>query len=343
MTEGLTYAASGVDIEAADTAVERIKSHVASTRRPEVLSEVGGFGGMFRFTGEGYSDAVLVSSVDGVGTKSVVAAMVGKYDTIGIDLVGTADDIAVSGAAPLFFLDYLSVPHVDPEMIEAIVGGIAVGCREAGYALVGGEISEHPDSMEPGSFDLVGCAVGAVDREQTLPAGVSDGDVLVGFASPGLRCNGYSLARRALFDRAGRSHAEDAWEGADRSLGEELLVPSVIYTPTMQHLRTQVEVHAFAHITGGGLVANLHRVLPEGLGVAVNRGSWSEPKIFSVIQSAGDIAEAEMLRVFNMGIGMVAVVPEASAARAVEVIADRNLEAFVIGTVGAGPSHVVAS
>lgn len=340
MNEGLTYAASGVDIEAADTAVERIKAHVASTRRAEVLSEVGGFGGMFRFNGGGREDAVLVSSVDGVGTKSVVAAMVGKYDTIGIDLVGTADDIAVSGAEPLFFLDYISVPDVDPEMIEAIVSGIARGCREAGYALVGGEISEHPDSMEPGSFDLVGCAVGAVDRTDTLPAGVTEGDVLVGFASPGLRCNGYSLARRALFDHAQRAHTEEAWSGSDRSLGEELLVPSVIYTPAMLGLRAALPVKAFAHITGGGLAANLARVMPEGLGARVQRGSWPEPRIFGEVQAAGQIADAEMQKVFNLGIGMVAVVNPGDAAAACESIAGCGIDAFEIGRVQSGPSAI---
>ncbi|MGB2756286.1 MAG: phosphoribosylformylglycinamidine cyclo-ligase [Acidimicrobiia bacterium] len=340
MSERLTYAASGVDIEAADDAVERIKAHVASTRRPEVLSEVGGFGGMFRFNGGDHEDSVLVSSVDGVGTKSVVAAMVGNYDTIGIDLVGTADDIAVSGAEPLFFLDYISVPHVDPEMIESIVAGIARGCRQAGYALVGGEISEHPDSMEPGSFDLVGCAVGAVDREKTLPSGIAEGDALIGFASPGLRCNGYSLARRALFDHAQRKHTEAAWAGADRTLGEELLVPSVIYTPAMLQLRNTIAVKGFAHITGGGLAANLQRVMPEGLGAHVRRGSWPEPRIFEVVQNAGDIADAEMQRVFNLGIGMVAVVAAHDAAAAIESIAASGIEALEIGRVETGPSAI---
>ncbi len=341
MTEGLTYAQSGVDIAAADAAVERIKSHVARTRRPEVLSEVGGFGGMFRFNGAAFSDAVLVSSVDGVGTKSVLAAMVGQYHTIGIDLVGTADDIAVSGAAPLFFLDYISVPHVDPEMIEAIVAGIAEGCSQAGYALVGGEISEHPDSMEPGSFDLVGCAVGAVDCAATLPSGVAAGDALIGFASPGLRCNGYSLARRAVFDRAGRKHDEPAWKGADRSIGEELLVPSVIYTPSMLQLRKELPVHAFAHITGGGLLANIQRVLPDGMGVHLERGRWPEPRIFAEVQQCGDIADAEMERVFNLGIGMVAVVPGDHASDAIAVLGRVGIEAFEIGEVVTGGSELV--
>jgi phosphoribosylformylglycinamidine cyclo-ligase len=332
--ERLTYAGAGVDIAAGDKAVELIKAHVRSTRRPEVLGDVGGFGGLFALGQLPYRDPVMVLSTDGVGTKSAIARLVGRYDTIGHDVVAmSVDDIAVQGAEPLAFLDYLSVGKVVPETVEEIVSGVAEGCRLAGAALSGGEISEHPDLMEPGEFDLVGFAVGVVERAEILPRDVAAGDRIVGLASPGLRCNGYSLARRALFDRRGRSVDEPAWDGASRSLGAELLLPSVIYAPMMAALRAEVPVHAFAHITGGGIPGNLDRALPDGCDGVVRRGTWTEPRIFAEIQVAGDVDDDEMEHVFNLGLGMLAIVPAGEEARAVDVLQGAGVEAFVVGEI----------
>ena len=334
MREGSTYEAAGVSLEAADEAVERIKGHVRSTFRPEVVSDIGGFAGLFALDPQRWEKPVLVSTTDGVGTKSEVARRLGRYDTIGIDCVAmSVDDLAVCGAEPLFFLDYLSVGRNDPAVVEALVAGVADGCRQAGCALLAGEISEHPGVMEPGQFDLVGFAVGVVEADGRLPRGVRAGDAVVGLASPGLRSNGYSLARAVLADR---SWDEPAWPGAERSLGEELLVPSVIYSPAMRSLAAAVEVRAFAHVTGGGIPGNLVRVLPDGLGAVVRRGSWPEPRIFSVIQAAGDVADEEMERVFNLGLGMLAVVPPSDADAAVEALGAAGKAAYKVGEVVEG-------
>ena len=342
---GLTYAGVGVDIAAGERAVELIKGHARSTMRPGVLGSLGGFGGLFDLGALDYRDPLLVSSTDGVGTKSVRAWTTGRYDTIGIDLVGTADDIAAQGADPLFFFDYLSMGHLVPDVAATIVGGIAQGCRQAGCALLGGEMSEHPQLMAPGEFDLVGFAVGAVERDEVLPREVSMGDAIVGIASPGLRCNGYSLARRALLDHAGRSLDAPAWEGASTSLADELLRPSVIYAPVLATLRAGVAVHAFAHITGGGLPGNLNRVLPADADARVRRSRWREPEIFGEVQRAGAIADSEMESVFNLGIGMAVVLPAGDAERAVEIVNGAGHDAWIIGdvTAGTGVVHVERS
>ena len=336
----MTYANAGVDIAAGEHAVELIKGHARSTARPGVLGGIGGFGGLFDLGALDYHDPVLVSSTDGVGTKSVVAWTTGRYDTIGIDLVGTADDIAAQGADPLFFFDYLSMGRLDPDIAATIVGGIAAGCREAGAALLGGEMSEHSQLMEPGEFDLVGFVVGAAERSDILPKDVSIGDAIVGISSPGLRCNGYSLARRALLERAGRSLDEPAWSGADTSLADELLRPSVIYAPALAAIRSGIPVHAFAHITGGGLVGNLNRVLPENADARVVRSRWREPEIFGEVQRAGDVADDEMEAVFNLGIGMGVIVPTEAAARTVELANAAGHDAWIIGDVGPGTGTV---
>ena len=334
---GLTYQAAGVDLEAADEAVERIRSHVRSTARPEVLSDVGGFAGLFAIDPARWRAPVLVSTTDGVGTKSEIARLAGCYDTIGVDCVAmSVDDLAVCGAEPLFFLDYISVGRNDPSMIEALVAGVADGCRQAGCALVAGEISEHPGLMEVGHFDLVGFAVGVVERDGRLPAGVRAGDRVLGVASPGLRSNGYSLARKVLLEHAGRRLDEPAWAGAARTLADELLVPSVIYSPALRSLAAAVEVHAFAHVTGGGIPGNLARVLPEGAGAVVERGRWEEPRIFAEIQAAGGIGDGEMERVFNLGLGMLAVVPAAESARALAELERLGHAAWEVGSVVAG-------
>src|SRR6478609_5070949 len=239
--ERLTYADAGVDIAAGEKAVELIKAHVRSTFRAEVVGDVGGFGGLFAVDWKRYRDPLLVSSTDGVGTKSVIARLAGRRDKIGIDCVAmSVDDIAAQGAEPLFFLDYISVGALVPQEIDEIVAGVADGCRQARCALLGGKMSEHPGVMEPGEFDLVGFAVGVVERSEVLPRDVRTGDAIIGIASPGLRCNGYSLARAALLERAGMDLHGPAWPGAHHSLADVLLEPSVIYAPAMLELARRV-------------------------------------------------------------------------------------------------------
>jgi phosphoribosylformylglycinamidine cyclo-ligase len=345
-----TYRSAGVDLKAADEAVERIRAVVASTARPEVVGSIGGFGGFFSFDPGRYHQPLLVSTTDGVGTKSEVARLVGRYDTIGLDCVAmSVDDLAVCGAEPLFFLDYVSVGRNNPAMIEAIVSGVADGCRQAGCALVGGEISEHSGVMEPGQFDLVGFAVGVVEADSRLPKGVRAGDRVVGIASPGLRSNGYTLARKVLLERGEGSQAkppsldDPAWPGADVSLGEELLRPSVIYSPALRRLTGDVEVHAFAHVTGGGVPGNLGRVLPKGLGAEIQRGSWPEPRIFAVVAEAGGVADDEMARVFNLGLGMLAVVADGEVAGAVASLRAAGHAAYEVGRITDGTGVAVSS
>ena len=339
---GETYRAAGVDIAAGEAAVDRIKDTVRSTYRPEVVGDIGGFGGVVGLPA-GYRDPVLVSSTDGVGTKAMVARAAGRYDTIGIDLVAMCvDDIVCQGAEPLFFLDYISVGRLDPDQIGALVAGVAEGCRQAGCALVGGEMAEHPGAMDPGEFDLVGFVVGVAERDRLLTGdAVRAGDVLVGLPSPGLRSNGYSLARRVLFERAGLGLDDELFGG--RTVADELLEPSVIYAPAVRRLLGDVDVRAVAHITGGGLVGNLPRVLPEGVDARLERSAWEAPRIFSEIQHRGGIDDAEMARVFNLGLGMVAVVPAADAARALGLLREAGVAAVEVGrlTAAAGPGREV--
>jgi len=337
----LTYSAAGVDIAAGEKAVELIKEHVRSTFRREVVGDIGGFGGLFAIDWKQYQNPLLVSSTDGVGTKSLIARLANRRETIGIDCVAmSVDDIAAQGAEPLFFLDYISVGRLVPEEIDELVAGVAEGCRTARCALLGGEMSEHPGLLEPGEFDLVGFAVGAVDRDRVLPQRVGAGDRVVGFASPGLRCNGYSLARAALLDRDGRALDGPAWAGAHHSLAEELLRPSVIYAPAMLRLVREIDVHAFAHVTGGGVPDNLERVLPANCDAVIERGSWDEPRIFSEIQRAGDVGADEMEHVFNLGLGMLAVVPANDALAAVDAARASGHDAWLVGEIVDGRGRV---
>jgi phosphoribosylformylglycinamidine cyclo-ligase len=337
----LTYTDAGVDTAAGEKAVELIKEHVRSTFRPEVIGDVGSFGGLFAFPDDRFRDPVLVASTDGVGTKAVVAQLAGRYRTIGIDCVAmSVDDVAANGAEPLFFLDYISVGKLVPETIDDIVAGVADGCRQAGCALLGGEMSEHAGVMEPGEFDLVGFAVGAVERSQVLPAGVRPGDAVIGFASGGLRCNGYSLARRALLGVDGTGLDRPAWAGARHSLADELLRPSVIYAPSMLRPRRRVDVHALAHVTGGGIPANLGRVLPDDCDAVVDRGAWERPRIFAEIQAAGAVAEDEMEQVFNLGLGMLAIVPGDAPRAAIDAVRAAGHEAWVVGEIIPGHGRV---
>jgi phosphoribosylformylglycinamidine cyclo-ligase len=337
----LTYAGAGVDIAAGERAVALIKEHVRSTFRPEVVGDIGGFGGLFSFDPRPFEHPLLVSSTDGVGTKSLIARLTGRYDTIGIDLVAmSVDDIAVQGAEPLFFLDYISIGKLVPEIVDDIVAGVARGCVESGCALLGGEMSEHPDLMEPGEFDLVGFAVGVVERARALPGAVKPGDVVIGLASSGLRCNGYSLARRALLDRAGRRLDDAAWKGAHHSLADELIRPSLIYAPAMRKLRERADVHAFAHVTGGGLPDNLARVLPANCDATLHRRAWEQPRIFTEIQAAGDVPDEEMQHVFNLGIGMLAIVAPDDRFATLDSIRAAGHEAWVVGEVSEGRGRV---
>lgn len=335
---GETYEDAGVDIAAGKVAVERIKAKVRSTFRPEVIGDIGGFGGLFSFAGHRYRQPVLVSSTDGVGTKALVAQACARFDTIGIDLVAMCvDDIICNGAEPLFFLDYIAVGHLDPAHIEHLVEGVAEGCRQARCALIGGEMAEHPGAMEPGEFDLVGFAVGVVERDLMLgPDRVHVGDVLIGLPSPGLRSNGYSLARRVLLDRAGRDLDGPAYNGAHHSLADELLEPSVIYAPAVRDLLEVVDVHSLAHVTGGGLPGNLPRSLPGNADAVVDASTWEPPRIFGEIQRLGEVTDDEMRKVFNLGLGMVAVVASEDRYRALDTLRAAGHRAVEIGHVDRG-------
>jgi phosphoribosylformylglycinamidine cyclo-ligase len=339
---GESYRDAGVDIDAGEAAVEGIKELVRSTFRPEVIGDIGGFGALFAFANHRYRHPVLVSSTDGVGTKALIAQAVGRFDTIGIDLVAMCvDDIVCQGAEPLFFLDYIAVGKLDPAHIEQLVTGVAEGCRTAGCALIGGEMAEHPGAMDPGEFDLVGFTVGVAERDRMITAErVHDGDVLIGLPSPGLRSNGYSLARRVLLERAQRPLDGPAYDGAHHTLAEELLVPSEIYAPAVLATLDAIDVKAVAHITGGGLPGNLVRVLPPDCEAVVERRTWERPRIFGEIQRLGDVDDEEMARVFNLGIGMVLAVADGDAFRALDVLRTYGHQARVIGQVRRGERAV---
>ncbi|AVX19361.1 phosphoribosylformylglycinamidine cyclo-ligase [Carboxydocella sporoproducens DSM 16521] len=335
--KGLTYKEAGVDIDAGNRAVELIKEKVRKTMRPEVLTDIGGFGGLFALDISKYRQPVLVSGTDGVGTKLRVAMLMDKHDTIGIDCVAMCvNDILVQGAEPLFFLDYLAVGKLDPEQVAAIVGGIAEGCREAGCALIGGETAEMPGFYPPGEYDVAGFAVGVVDKEKILDGSrVREGMTVLGLASHGLHSNGYSLARKVLLERAGLN-LDLYLPELGCTVGEELLKPTRIYVRSLLPLVQEGRIAALAHITGGGLLENIPRVLPPGLGVELTAGSWPIPPIFDLIEKLGHIAKEEMARTFNLGIGMVAIV----AAEEAPAIADRLKAAgekvYTIGRVVAG-------
>jgi len=327
---GATYAAAGVDIDAGDAAVQRLRSFVEG---------IGGFGGQFPLDVSGLREPVLVASTDGVGTKLVVARDTGRYDTVGIDLVAMCvDDLVCLGAKPLFLLDYIATGAVDPDQIATVVAGVAEGCRQAGCALLGGETAEHAGVMGTADLDLAGFAVGVVEQGTQLgPQRVRAGDAVVGLPSPGLRSNGYTLARHVLLERAGLDLDEAAWEEAGApSLADELLLPSVIYTPSVLAVRGALgdALHACAHVTGGGIVGNLPRALPEGFGALLDRSSWEEPRIFAEIQRWGAVDEDEMDRVFNRGLGMLLVVDAPAVGDALDVLESVGLAAAgVVGTV----------
>lgn len=339
-----TYAGAGVSIEAGDDVVARIKSSVESTFRPGVLGGIGGFGGLFALDALKYDQPVLVASADGVGTKLEVARLAQRYDTVGIDLVAMlVDDLACVGAEPLFVLDYVAVGLVQPEQLSVLIAGIAEGCRQAGAALLGGETAEHGGVMKPDDLDVAGFALGVVESRDVLSAQrVRAGDVLVGFHSPGLRSNGYSLAREILV-RDAESLSEPAYVGSSRSLGEELLLPSVIYAPCVSALCRELGagVHAVAHITGGGIVGNVVRLLPDDLDAIIDMESFPTPEIFFEIQRRGPVAAEEMVRVFNCGLGMVVAMDPSAAEAALTLARTSGVDASIVGEVRAGTKQVV--
>ena len=343
---GMTYAEAGVSIEAGDAVVERIAAAAARTHRREVLSGVGGFSGLFALDSDRYRAPVLVATTDGVGTKLEVARLVGRYDTVGIDLVAMlVDDLACVGAEPLFVLDYVAVGALDAARIEELVGGIAAGCALAGAALIGGETAEHGGVMKPDELDLAGFALGVVERDRQLGSErVRDGDVLVGLASPGLRANGYSLARRVLITGPD-SLEQPAFDGESSSLGEELLAPSIIYAPTVVALVGELGlgVHAVAHVTGGGIVGNVARILTASLDASIDMEAFQTPEIFFEIQRRGRVSAHEMVRVFNCGLGMVVALDPSAVDAAITLARTNGVVATRVGSVRPGSGAVVVA
>ncbi|OPF81261.1 phosphoribosylformylglycinamidine cyclo-ligase [Streptomyces antioxidans] len=332
---GSTYAAAGVDIEAGDRAVELMKEWVKKASRPEVVGGLGGFAGLFDASALArYRRPLLASATDGVGTKVDIARRMGVYDTIGRDLVGmVVDDLVVCGAEPLFMTDYICVGKVYPERVAAVVKGIAEGCTLAGCALVGGETAEHPGLLGADDFDVAGAGTGVVEADRVLGADrIRTGDAVIAMASSGLHSNGYSLVRHVLFDRAGWALDREVPE-LGRTLGEELLEPTRIYSLDCLALTRTTEVHAFSHITGGGLANNLARVIPEGLRAVVDRSTWAPAPVFRLVGEAGSVERPELEKTLNMGVGMVAVVPADSVDVALTTLADRGVEAWVGGEI----------
>ncbi|MFZ0530858.1 MAG: phosphoribosylformylglycinamidine cyclo-ligase [Propionicimonas sp.] len=338
MTAESAYAAAGVDIEAGDRAVELMKASVAASHRREVLGGLGGFAGFFDASAlAGYRHPVLATSTDGVGTKVAIARALGVYDTIGYDLVGMlVDDLVVTGAEPLFVTDYIACGKVHPERIAAIVGGIAAACTAAGAALLGGETAEHPGLMAPEDFDVAGATTGVVEYDSILGAGrVRPGDLVLGLAASGLHSNGYSLVRH-VFANAGWALDREVAE-LGRSLGEELLTPTRVYASDLLGIIRATEVHSISHITGGGLANNLVRVVPEGIGIDLDRASWKPSAIFSLVQQVGAVSQPDIEATLNMGVGMALVLPEASVAVAQALAAEAGIDSWVMGSAIAEP------
>ena len=330
-----TYEAAGVSIDAADRAIDLMKEWVEKARRPEMLGGLGGFAGLFDASAlKCYERPLLASATDGVGTKVDIARRMGVYDTIGHDLVAMVmDDIVVCGAEPLFMTDYICVGKVHPERVAAIVKGIAEGCVLAGCALVGGETAEHPGLLGPDDFDVAGAGTGVVEADRLLGAErIRKGDAVIAMAASGLHSNGYSLVRHVLLDRA-KLGLDQHIEELGRPLGEELLTPTKIYSLDCLALVRATEVHAFSHITGGGLAANLARVIPDHLHAIVDRSTWTPAPVFDLVQKTGDVERLELEKTLNMGVGMIAIVPEQSADLALAALADRGLQAWVAGEI----------
>ncbi|MBO8164736.1 MAG: phosphoribosylformylglycinamidine cyclo-ligase [Brevibacillus sp.] len=336
------YKQAGVDIEAGNQAVERMKKHVKRTFRPEVLTDLGGFGALFRLNINKYANPVLVSGTDGVGTKLKIAFALDRHDTIGIDAVAMCvNDIVVQGAEPLFFLDYVACDQVMPEKMEAIVKGVADGCQQAGCSLIGGETAEMPGMYGAGEYDIAGFAVGVVDEQNLIDGrSVTPGDVLIGIGASGLHSNGFSLVRKVLLQDHGLSLTAHVDE-LGRTLGEELLTPTRIYVKPILSLLDKYTIKAMAHITGGGFTENIPRVLPEGVQAEIDCGSWPILPIFSLLEQLGRIERPAMFRTFNMGIGMVLVVNNEDAVAVIQDLERQGEKAYLIGRISAGERQVV--
>jgi phosphoribosylformylglycinamidine cyclo-ligase len=343
-THGLTYAKAGVSIEAGEELVRRIRPIARKTIVPGVLAGVGGFSALFELAGRGYREPVLVSSTDGVGTKLKIAFMTGIHDTVGIDLVAmSVNDILTQGAEPLFVLDYFVCGKLDVKIAEAVVRGIADGCRRAGCVLIGGETAEHPGDFPKGEYDLAGFVVGVLEKKKMIdPSAVVPGDILIGLPSSGLHSNGYSLARRVLLDIGGMKLGRRV-QALGRSLGEELLEPTRIYANVMRKLLVRFPIKGAAHITGGGITGNLPRVLPRDARAYIERRSWPVSPIFPLIQKTGRISEAEMDRTFNNGLGMILVVAKKQADNIIGALRGMGERCFVIGEIRKGARSAVIS
>ncbi len=334
MANRLTYADSGVDIDKANELVQRIKKIAKSTPRSGVMGEIGGFGGLYSLNLSHMEHPVLVSSTDGVGTKLKIAFMTGKHDTVGIDLVAMCvNDIAVQGAKPLFFLDYLAMGKLDTTVATAIIKGIGDGCKQARCALIGGETAEMPSFYQEGEYDLAGFTVGLVDNDKIVDGSeIHVGNKVIGIASNGLHSNGYSLVRKICFELL-KLDVDSHVQELGTTLGSELLKPTRIYSQTIQGLLKDMPILGLAHITGGGIAENIVRIIPQACQVVLNKGSWDSQPIFSFLQGAGKVSQKEMMRTFNNGIGLVAVVPESAANDVLERLAGLKEKAYVIGEI----------
>ncbi|MBD2866562.1 phosphoribosylformylglycinamidine cyclo-ligase [Paenibacillus oceani] len=335
------YKQAGVDIAAGNEAVVRMKKHVQKTFRPEVLTELGGFGALFGLNKDKYEEPVLVSGTDGVGTKLKIAFAMDKHDTIGIDAVAMCvNDVVVQGAEPLFFLDYLACDKVVPEKIEAIVKGIADGCLQAGCSLIGGETAEMPGMYSEGEYDIAGFTVGIVDKKKIIDGStIAPGDVILGFASSGVHSNGFSLVRKLLLQDKGYKLQDEVAELGGK-LGDTLLAPTKIYVKPILAMLEKVTIKGMAHITGGGFLENIPRVLPEGVNAQIEYGSWPILPIFKLLQQSGNVTNNDMFRTFNMGIGMVLIVPAEQADEAVRLAEENGEKAYRLGTVTPGEQIV---
>ena len=338
---GLSYRSAGVNIDAGVEAVRGIKDIVNKTFDDRVLQDIGSFGAMYLFDQAGMEEPVLVSSVDSVGTKVKLAFMTNKHDTVGIDIVShCVNDILVQGARPLFFLDYFGCGVLDPAVVVEVIRGVATGCRYAGCALIGGEMAEMPGIYQPGEYDLVGTIVGVVDRKNIVDGStVQAGDRIIGLRSSGLHTNGYSLARKVCFEVAGLL-CSDEMPGTGRTVGEELLEPHRSYTKLMQLIMRIVKVKGMVHITGGGITDNLPRSIPNGLGAQIDLGAWKAPALFTFLKKAGNIADPEMLRTFNMGMGFLFIVSEEDTEKALDALRQTGEEHALIGKVVPGANEV---
>ncbi len=331
-----SYRNAGVDIDAGNELVSRIKPRLRETYRPGVLTDIGSFAGLFSLDTTQYKSPVLVSGTDGVGTKLKVAFMTQKYDTIGLDLVAMCvNDIITCGAEPLFFLDTFSCGRLNVDVAERVVNGIADGCKQAGCALIGGETAEMPEFYPEDEFDIVGFTVGVVERDRILDgSNIADGDAVIGVASSGLHSNGYSLARKVFFEQMGLS-VDDKIDGLPHSISDELLIPTKIYAKTVQNILRDLPIHGIVHVTGGGLIDNIPRVLPNRTKVSIFSSSWDVPLIFDLLENHGEIPKKEMYRTFNCGIGMVLICPQSEAENVMIRLSGLNERAWVIGEVAA--------